>query len=151
MKLLEELPLSPGVSIVMNEGRWSAHNLLSYLLSVVPNAQALISTYSIGEDAIRMFDDERIESLGLIIDRTMLRHKVALIEFALHTRATIRVCDNHSKVLVLENATTKVAFIGSQNYTKNRRVEMGVLFYNCREVDEVRAKMERMFELAYPL
>lgn len=151
MKLLEELTLKPGVNIVLNEGRWSAHNLLSYLLSVVPNGKVLISTYSIGEDAIRLFDDDRIESLRLILDKSMLRHKVALVEFALHTQASIRVCDNHSKVLVIDNDKDRIAFIGSQNYTKNRRVEMGVLFFNCKEVDDVKEKMNGVFELAYSL
>lgn len=151
MNLLEELKFKPGVNIVVNEGRWSAHDLLTYLLSLYPDASVLLSSYAIGEHAIRVFDDERISDLRIILDKTMLRHKVALLEFATNTKAEVKICDNHSKVLVLNSKMGNVAFVGSQNYTKNRRVEIGILFVDCKEVEEIKEKLEGVYINAYPL
>lgn len=152
LKLLQEnLSLKSGCNILVNEGKWSAHDLLSYLLVLYPDSNLITSSYSVGEDAIRKFFDVRLKSVKIILDKSMQKHRIALLEFIQRSNCEVYLCDNHSKVLVLENEYHKVAFVGSQNYTKNRRVEVGVLFIDCEEVDVLKNGLEIIMSKSFRL
>lgn len=150
-RLRERPSARAGITVVGNEGRWSASELLLLLLERYPGSDVRLSSFSIGEGALRALQDERIRSLTVVLDRSMARHRVALLEFARRTCGSVYLGDNHSKLLLLDSGRSRAAFVGSQNYTRNRRFEVGVLLENCPEVDHVSALFGELLAQSYRL
>ena len=111
----------------ISEGRWSAHTLLSYLLDYTGDATVYVSSFSLCEEAVRMFvTDERIKTLKCLFDKSILRYKRDLF-FFLQCKAEIRVTANHSKIFIVEGTDRHVAVITSANLSVNRRIEAGTI------------------------
>lgn len=113
-------------------GKWSTHELLSYLLSITGPAELLISTFSIGEIAIStlysLVKSEKITKLEILIDYTAKKHRLELLNFASNLGANIRIASNHSKLLLIRNQEWTITVVGSGNMTPNPRYEAGVIF-----------------------
>lgn len=112
----------------ISEGRWSAHTLLSYLLDYTGDATVWLSSFSLCEEAVRLFvTDQRIKTLSCLFDKSILRYKRDLF-FFLQNKAEIRITANHSKIFLVEGVERYAAVISSANLSVNRRIEAGCIY-----------------------
>jgi|APDOM4702015159_1054818.scaffolds.fasta_scaffold86238_2 hypothetical protein len=141
LKLLQEEigTIEPNsIKPYISEGRWSAHTLLSYLLDYTGDADVWISSFSLCEDAVRLFvTDPRIKKLYCLFDRSILHYKRDLF-FFLQQKAEMRLAANHSKIFIVEGKERNVAVLTSANLSINRRIEAGTIitdpnFYKVKE------------------
>ena len=114
------LALCPGsIEPFMHKGEWAIHEVLPSLLSDIGPAHIKIATFSISEDSLRplffLSDEKKIESLTLLLDTTVKRHKLDLLLFASNISPRIRIDSCHAKLLLVENEQYKFGIAGSAN------------------------------------
>ena len=112
-------------------GDWSTHDLLFYLLRITGAARVYFTTWAISEFAIRQLylfiESGLILELRGIFDYRNGIHKTAELEFLRNITTEIKAAKCHAKVTVIENDTWGIAIVGSANYTRNPRIEAGVI------------------------
>lgn len=115
-----------------SDGSWSLYNLISHVLDYTGPADIKISSFSISEPALRTFLEEfennRINSLSLLFDISIPQRKFDLMLFAHTVFSEIRLCNNHSKAILIKSKSKQACIIGSQNLTPNPRLECGAIF-----------------------
>lgn len=113
---------------------WQLYELLPTLLEETGPADVFISSFSISEEAIRMFSFEtdrgNIIKLHCLFDYTTKKNKIDLMHFAANVSKDIRLSANHAKLLIIKNEEWTVCLVGSANLTPNPRLESGVIFTN---------------------
>lgn len=113
-------------------GRWSAHNLLHYLITFTGPVKVWMSTYTISEDAVRllsnMLDAGSILELHALIDKRFDGRNPRSMQFAKQRFNSLKLRDCHAKVTVLFNDDWAISMVGSANYSNNPRIERGTLF-----------------------
>lgn len=112
--------------------RWSAHNLLHYLLKYTGPAAIYLSTYTISEDAVRllanMLESGMISAIHALIDKRFDGRNAKAMQFAKETFTSLKLRDCHAKVTVVMNDKWAISMVGSANYSNNPRIERGTLF-----------------------
>ncbi|MBN2747350.1 MAG: hypothetical protein JXR34_11550 [Bacteroidales bacterium] len=130
-------------------GRWSAHELLIYLLSITGPAHVFLSTFSIGEASVRAFyqahENNHMLSLKILIDYTAKKHRPELLNFAENIGASFKISNNHSKIILIENADWNITVVGSGNMTPNPRYEAGVIFTQAKTYLEYHTALTEVF------
>lgn len=133
-----------------SKGKWSAHELLIFLLSITGPAHVFISTFSIGEASVRAFlqayENNHILSLKILIDYTAKSHRPELLNFAENVGAKIRISNNHSKLILIENQHWNISVVGSGNMTPNPRYEAGVIFTQAKTYVEFHDALDVVFK-----
>jgi hypothetical protein len=113
-------------------GDWSTHDLLFFLLEQTGPARVYFTTWAISEYAIRqlynLIEQGLILELKGIFDYRNGVRKPAELQFLEKISTEIKPAKCHAKVTVLENDNWGISIIGSANYTRNPRIEAGVLF-----------------------
>jgi hypothetical protein len=113
-------------------GDWSTHDLLFFLLEQTGPARVYFTTWAISEYAIRqlynLIEQGMILELKGIFDYRNGIRKPAELQFLENISTEIKPAKCHAKVTVLENDYWGISIIGSANYTRNPRIEAGVLF-----------------------
>lgn len=113
-------------------GDWSTHDLLFFLLEQTGPARVYFTTWAISEYAIRqlynLIEQGRILQLKGIFDYRNGIRKPAELQFLEKISTEIKPAKCHAKVTVLENDNWGISIVGSANYTRNPRIEAGVLF-----------------------
>jgi len=112
-------------------GEWSTHDLLFFLLEQTGPARVYFTTWAISEYAIRQlyqFIEQGliIELKGIFDYRNGIR-KPAELQFLQKITTDIKAAKCHAKVTVVENDLWGISVVGSANYTRNPRIEAGVL------------------------
>lgn len=116
--------------VFRTEGKWSSHELLAQLLRLTGPAEVCISTYSMTEDPVRMLVNQlstgQITKLQVICDtrftaQQAAAHQLAKANFHLH------LCHVHAKCMTISNDRWSLSVIGSANFTRNKRLECGVI------------------------
>lgn len=115
-----------------SDGKWSLFHLLSHCLAYYTGpAKVRISSFSISENALRSFLNDKesglIKSMSLLFDVSIPHRKIDLMLFAREVFSEIRLCPNHSKIILIDG-DRKACIISSQNLTPNPRLEAGVIF-----------------------
>jgi hypothetical protein len=132
-----------------SKGRWSSHELLIYLLSISGPANVFISTFSIGEASVRAFfhayENKHLLSLKVLIDYTAKKHRPELLNFAENIGIDIKISNNHSKIILIENDKWKITVVGSGNMTPNPRFEAGVIFTQQKTYLEYYSALTEVF------
>lgn len=112
-------------------GRWSQFELMHYVLAQTGPAKIYFSTWKINNTvAANLF---QLVNIGLIIEMSAILEKRIVVTSAeasdLVTSNCVkyRICDNHSKVIVIQNDQWSVVINGSGNMTINPRIEAGIL------------------------
>jgi hypothetical protein len=128
-KHIGEIPKDRAVHFITS-GRYSAHDLLLYILKQTGPADVLISTWSISEAAIRSivqkYEEKIIRSIGFLIDpRIKNRNPKPLQMLIANFKYKFKAC--HAKVTLIGNESWKISVIGSANMTQNPRIERGVI------------------------
>jgi len=135
---LAEISLKPNSIIpFFSEGSWSLYQLLSHVLCFTGRASVKISSFSLSENAIRSFINDKnngaIKSIVLLFDISIPKRKFDLMLFAYDVFSEIRLTPNHSKVIIIEGEKHNAAIISSQNLTPNPRLEAGCIFTGEKE------------------
>ncbi len=111
-------------------------DILEWLLEQTGPATVLVSTFSTSEEFLRRFC--RMKQQGLVKDSLLLCDQRALSKtrhltlFMAQAFGSVRVCSNHSKVVLVKNDQWKVAVVTSQNQTRGDRFEAGVVISDQR-------------------
>lgn len=148
-RLFPEGILRESIVPFVHKGEWAIHELLPFLLSVIGSAHVRIATFNISEDSLRsiFFLQESGDILGLdlLLDTTVRRHKLELLLFAANITPSIRLTNNHMKVMLIENNTWKVGIVGSANMNNNPRYEAGFIFTGAEHFDYFKEAFEQTF------
>ena len=112
-------------------GDWSTHDLLFFLLEQTGPARVYFTTWAISEYAIRQLyqfiEHGLILELKGIFDYRNGIRKPAELQFLQKITTDIKAAKCHAKVTVIENGHWGISVVGSANYTRNPRIEAGVL------------------------
>lgn len=112
-------------------GRWSMHHLLFHLLKMTGPATVYATTWSISEDVVRHLVEAKkqglIHEMTFIYDYRVRKYKPAAY-FLSQEFFTSIVTSCHAKVTIIESETHHLTIVGSANYTRNDRIEVGVIF-----------------------
>ena len=112
-------------------GDWSTHDLLFFLLEQTGPARVYFTTWAISEYAIRQLyqfiEQGVILDLKGIFDYRNAIRKPAELQFLQKITTDIKAAKCHAKVTVIENDNWGISVVGSANYTRNPRIEAGVL------------------------
>ena len=112
-------------------GDWSTHDLLFFLLAQTGPARVYFTTWAISEYAIRQLyqfiEHGLILELKGIFDYRNGIRKPAELQFLQKITTDIKAAKCHAKVTVIENDNWGISVVGSANYTRNPRIEAGVL------------------------
>lgn len=113
------------------KGDWSTHDLISYLLHITGPAKVYFTTWAISEFAIRklylLIEEGLITELSGIFDYRNDRHKTGELQFLTKITSNIKATKCHAKVTVIENDLWGICIVGSANFTRNPRIEAGVI------------------------
>lgn len=112
-------------------GQWNMHELLTYLLSITGPADVYITTWAITEEPVRslMFLKETgvIRSVKCVFDHKVKEQKSKAFLLAESNFDIVHLAKCHAKVSLIVNDDWGVSISGSANYTRNPRVERGVI------------------------
>jgi len=113
------------------DGAWSAIDLIEYCLAQSGPSNVYFSTWSIGPEAIRHFNEwqknGQIMSIFGIIDEGFRNRKPDLFEQAKQAFPNLKFTKSHAKVTIIQGERLSITLMGSANMTKNPRTEVGVI------------------------
>lgn len=120
-----------------SEGRFSGHELMLYLLKeVVGPCPVHIATWKISETPARLLtramDQGLITELNMLLERRMTIKSPNALQLMQHNATTIGMGDVHAKVCVLDHPEHPVVIVMSANFSRNRRIESGVIHHSRR-------------------
>jgi len=114
-----------------SNGRWTLHDLLSYILNKTGPAKVNLSTFSISEVALRSLYNEinqgNIKELNCLFDYTIQKTKLDILYFIFNFAKEIKLAKNHAKLILIENKKWNISIVGSANLSPNPRYETGVI------------------------
>jgi hypothetical protein len=127
--------LTPGKSVwFKTDGAWSSYHLLEYILQLTGPAEVCFTTWSISEVAITKFlawkANGSITDLHAVIDTGLRNRKPAIYHQAVAAFPKLKIAHCHAKATVVISGSHHITFIGSANYTKNPRKEVGVIIWD---------------------
>lgn len=106
-------------------------DVIEWVVERTGPAYLRVSTFSTSEEFLRrlarMRSDGRITGCSLFCDLRAARKTAALYHFISSVASETRLCENHSKVVLLSNERCQVAVVTSQNQTRGDRFEAGVI------------------------
>lgn len=113
------------------DGQWSLHKLLQYLLAVTGPAHVCIATWSLTEEPVRAL--LKLHSKGLLLsmqglfDHRIVAKSPEAFFLARSFFDRIGFGKSHAKLITIRNDSWSIAVVGSSNFTRNPRLEAGVL------------------------
>lgn len=126
LRSLSEAPLQAYL-----DNRVQLFDIIEMILSETGPAEIYISTFSTSEEFLRRI--YRLKRRGQLIRATMLadlkasRKTVNLYTFIANVFDEVYLSENHSKVILIQNARWQVSICTSQNQTRGNRVESGII------------------------
>jgi len=131
-------------------GRWSMHQLLTYILNQTGPAAVWLTTWTITEEPMRAILHElrsgRIQELHAVLDYRIERRKPEAFQLASQIITRIKLTKCHAKVLVVQNTEWNVTVLGSANFSKNPRIEAGTIFTDKGSADFHKAWINDVIE-----
>jgi hypothetical protein len=114
------------------DGHFSHYQLVATLLRYTGIADIYFSTWSITEEPIRalwqMKEQQLIKSITGVVDHRIKVNSPKGFQFAMSFFDKLVLQKVHAKITVLIGATANLVVIGSANWTKNPRLESGIIF-----------------------
>jgi hypothetical protein len=136
---LQEKIGNPEESKVVNyvtDGAWSMHHLLTYLVDMCGPSKVYISTWRLSEEPLRVMAGLKsvggIKELNLILSDRTESNNPQEKQLAESIADRIVYVKNHSKVTVIRGEKCTATIISTANYSTNRRIESGVIFYDWK-------------------
>ncbi len=116
---------------IVSKGSWSNHQLVKYLLLKFGPAHLYMTTWSMTEDPLRQLVQLRHEGLILsarcILSERINERTPGVMQFANSFFDELKLLRLHAKVTVLMGENYGLAVVGSANFTRNPRVEAGII------------------------
>ena len=135
----------------IHKGEWAVHEVLPELLDRMGPADVRLMSYNVSEDSLRtLFFERRIETLRMVLDINVKRHKMDLLLFAAEITPEIRVDSCHAKVMLAGNGTHQFGIVGSANLNLAHRYESGFWFTSGPVYDFFRERFDDIYESSLP-
>jgi hypothetical protein len=119
------------VTAFWTDGHFSLYQLIATVLSVIGPSHLHFATWSITEEPIRaiwqMKENGLIKSIFGVVDHRIKVNSPKGFQFATSFFDELILAKSHAKITVLTAETQSVAIIGSANWTKNPRLEAGII------------------------
>lgn len=152
---LAEITLKPNCIVpFFSDGNWNLYQLLSHCLSFTGKASVKMSSFSLSENAIRSFINDkqsgRIDCISMLFDISIPKRKFDLMLFAHEVVSEIRLAPNHSKVVIIEGEHLNATIITSHNLTPNPRIEAGCIFTTHKHFNFYNRTFDYYFAKAIP-
>lgn len=133
--------LNPDESIFFKtDGAWSNIHLVEFILMQTGAADVFFTTWSISADAIACFTNWQqqgaIKQLWAVLDAGIRNRKPEIYQQATAAFANLKISHCHAKVIVIQNTFYQVTVIGSANFTRNPRIEAGVIIWNKKIAEQ---------------
>lgn len=117
---------------------WSMIELLMYLLEQSGPADVIMSTFEISEYPARLIQQliecGSITSFKCLLDYRSKERKEGVFHLVKNIAVQIKSIPCHAKVTVIRNDSWNIVVVGSANYTRNIRIEAGVIDTNPEAV-----------------
>jgi hypothetical protein len=127
----------------MTDGAWSNIDLIGYILSFTGTANIFFTTWSIAADTIaklsRWKEKGQILSIHAILDQGIRNRKPEILQQAQGSFTNLKLIKCHAKVTVVQNERHSVVLMGSANFTRNPRKEVGMII-KSRELADANIK-----------
>jgi len=134
----------------INDGQWSLHQLLAYVLNFTGPAQVQVTSFSLSETAIRFFvnllDEGLITSLDCLFDLSTKKNKMDLLFFAKNVTSRVFIASNHAKLIAVKSKSQNVFINSSANLTVNRRHESGIVITETSLAKAYAKGIDKIFE-----
>lgn len=115
----------------VSDNTWSLHELMIYCIKQIGPCELWFSAYSIKEQPARaistLYHNGLIKSIHCILDTSIDKTCEHAVQIIKPIAADLKYTDIHAKCVVLLGEKLQVSIVGSQNFTRNKRVEMGVV------------------------
>lgn len=112
---------------------WNLHELLIYCALQAAPCNLYFTAYSIKEQAARaitsLYHSGHIKEIHVLLDSSAEKHCEPAIQILKMVTDQIKYTEVHAKCIVLDG-NLSVSITGSQNFTRNKRLEMGVITVN---------------------
>ena len=133
IKLVRQIlkPLSDAPLQAYLDNRVQLFDIIEYILSQTGPASIYISTFSTSEEFLRRIF--KLRQKGMLISAVMLadlkasRKTVNLYRFISSVFDDVYLAENHSKVILIQNAKWHVSICTSQNQMRGNRTESGMI------------------------
>lgn len=121
------------------EGRFSAHELLFYLLTLTGPAHVYISTWKISQEPaskiVAAKNEGLIKDLHIFVERRMKIKSPNALQLIRASATSFGMDDNHSKTFAIDCDGLPLAVVLTANFSENRRVESGVIHASAAAMD----------------
>lgn len=134
LKTLVDSMLQATTIQFVSDGDWSMHDLFNALLPHYAPCELWFSTYTISEFAIRQIVQAQLKkdllSVHMLIDYRAKVRTPEAFHLAENNVNRIRLTPCHAKVMVIRSNKGCISVVCSANWTKNPRIEAGVISRN---------------------
>lgn len=136
----------------MHKGEWATHEVLPILLDMMPKADIRISSFNISDQSLRVLSvlakEKKANTISLMLDKSLLRNKIALLHFANQVTGNVFIDSVHAKVLLVQNKSKQFGIVGSANFNQNKKIEAGFYFTNKNVFEYFKNKFDNFAENA---
>ena len=120
--------------IYHTDGKWSQHKLIANLLAIIGPSNLTFATWTLTEEPVRaLFELKQqglILSINALFDERIKTYSANGLQFASTFFDKIKMAKSHAKITILQNETVELVIIGSSNFSRNPRLEAGVIMYS---------------------
>ncbi len=113
------------------KGKWSNHEVLKAIVQIAGPGRLTLSTWTITEDPIRtivqMKSEGLITELNCILDYRINDRRPESFHLLKSNSNRITLAKCHAKALVFQGEHRVFSMIGSANFTRNPRIEVGLI------------------------
>lgn len=124
----------------MTDGAWSNIELLEYILNFTGPAALYFTTWSIASDTITRLHSWQEKGLILdsfvILDQGIRNRKPEILQQASAVFKNLKLTKCHAKVTVIKNERFSITLMGSANFTRNPRIETGMIIQSRALAEE---------------
>lgn len=133
----------------ITDGAWSMHELLAYLLKQTGRAKVYIVTWTITEVPARSLlmlkKDNLISELHCVIDDRVRSRTPKSFQLLEQTCDRLLEKKCHSKNIIIENEEWQIGVISTANFSKNPRIESGVIDCNRQTAEFFRQFIDTLW------
>lgn len=124
-----------GKSVVYStRGRWSMHDMINYFLQYTGPADVYFTSWSITPKPLKGLIDlkqkGKILNLNGVVDSRIAKTSPDSVAIAKANNIKMKTAEIHAKCCVIRNQRWGISILSSQNFTLNKRVEAGSVFFS---------------------
>lgn len=147
-KLQKELSSFPDFeSVFYFSNGWSMHQMIRHLVQLSGPCELFVSTFSICEEAIRLFhslnNEGLIKKITFLFDFNVRNHKIGLLFFLQNLTTNIYFDKCHAKTVIIINDNVRWLAVSSANLNVNSKYEAGIVTRNTYLVDAALLKIQQ--------